>query len=78
MARRRSTRAGRWSTGRRLNGPTTLRQALLAKSDVFAGVFAERLLTYAVGKPHSRERAAGEEIAVATDIFLAGVGGRRG
>ena len=36
--------------GTRLNGPATLRQALLAKSGVFAGVFAERLLTYAVGR----------------------------
>jgi hypothetical protein len=36
--------------GTRLNGPATLRQALLAKSDVFAGVFAERLLTYAAGR----------------------------
>lgn len=36
--------------GARLNGPATLRQALLAKSDVFAGVFAERLLTYASGR----------------------------
>jgi len=36
--------------GTKLNGPATLRQALLAKSDVFAGVFADRLLTYAVGR----------------------------
>jgi hypothetical protein len=36
--------------GTRLNGPATLRDALRAKSDVFAGVFAERLLTYAVGR----------------------------
>jgi hypothetical protein len=36
--------------GTKLNGPATLRQALLAKSDVFAGVFGERLLTYAVGR----------------------------
>jgi hypothetical protein len=36
--------------GTRLNGPRTLRQALLAKSDVFAGVFSERLLTYAIGR----------------------------
>jgi hypothetical protein len=36
--------------GSRLDGPATLRQALLAHSDVFAGVFAERLLTYAVGR----------------------------
>jgi len=36
--------------GTKLSGPATLRQALLAKSDVFAGVFAERLLTYATGR----------------------------
>jgi len=36
--------------GTRLNGPSTLRQALMAKSDVFAAVFAERLLTYAAGR----------------------------
>jgi mono/diheme cytochrome c family protein len=36
--------------GSRLDGPATLRQALLARSDVFADVFAERLLTYAVGR----------------------------
>ncbi|MEP7306618.1 MAG: DUF1592 domain-containing protein [Acidobacteriota bacterium] len=36
--------------GTRLKGPATLRQALLARSDVFAGVFAERLLTYAAGR----------------------------
>jgi cytochrome c553 len=34
----------------RLDGPATLRQALLVKSDVFANVFSERLLTYAVGR----------------------------
>ena len=36
--------------GSRLNGPATLRQALVGHSDVFAGVFAERLLTYAAGR----------------------------
>ena len=36
--------------GTRINGPASLRQALLARSDVFAGVIAERLLTYAVGR----------------------------
>jgi hypothetical protein len=36
--------------GSRLDGPATLRQALLGHSDVFAGVFAERLLTYAAGR----------------------------
>jgi hypothetical protein len=36
--------------GTKLDGPVTLRRALLAKSDVFARVFGERLLTYAVGR----------------------------
>jgi hypothetical protein len=41
--------------GSRLDGPATLRRALLGHSDVFADVFAERLLTYATGRglrPH--------------------------
>jgi hypothetical protein len=41
---------GQLADGTKLNGPATLRQALLARSDVFAGVFAERLLTYATGR----------------------------
>ena len=41
---------GSLADGTKLNGPATLRQALLAKSDVFAGVFAERLMTYATGR----------------------------
>ena len=36
--------------GSRLDGPTTLRRALLGHSDVFADLFAERLLTYATGR----------------------------
>jgi hypothetical protein len=42
--------SGQLLDGTKLNGPSTLREALLAKSDVFAGVFAERLLTYATGR----------------------------
>ncbi|HTM02481.1 MAG TPA: DUF1592 domain-containing protein [Vicinamibacterales bacterium] len=42
--------SGQLADGTTLNGPATLRQALLQKSDVFAGVFAERLLTYAIGR----------------------------
>ena len=42
--------SGRLADGTALNGPVTLRQALLARTDVFAGVFAERLLTYATGR----------------------------
>ena len=36
--------------GSRLDGPATLRRALLGHADVFADVFAERLLTYAAGR----------------------------
>jgi hypothetical protein len=36
--------------GSRLDGPATLRTALLGHADVFAEVFAERLLTYAAGR----------------------------
>src|SRR5687768_2216795 len=36
--------------GSRLDGPATLRQALLGHAEVFADVFAERLLTYAAGR----------------------------
>jgi len=42
--------AGRLADGTPLDGPATLRRALLARADVFAGVFAERLLTYATGR----------------------------
>jgi mono/diheme cytochrome c family protein len=36
--------------GTKLDGPLTLRRALLDRSDVFATVAAEKLLTYAVGR----------------------------
>ena len=42
--------SGRLADGTTLDGPATLRQALLQKSDAFAAVFAERLLTYATGR----------------------------
>ena len=42
--------SGQLADGTALNGPATLRQALLARSDVFVSVVAERLLTYAVGR----------------------------
>jgi hypothetical protein len=41
---------GQMADGTRLDGPAALRRALLQKSDVFAAVFAERLLTYAAGR----------------------------
>jgi hypothetical protein len=36
--------------GSKLDGPVTLRRALLARSDQFASVAAEKMLTYAVGR----------------------------
>ena len=42
--------------GTALRGPQDLREALLARSDVFVATFAERLLTYAMG----RELTAGD------------------
>ena len=36
--------------GTRLNGPDSLRRALLARSDVFVLVMAEKMLTYATGR----------------------------
>jgi cytochrome c551/c552 len=41
---------GQMYDGTRLDGPVTLRQALLARSDVFVRSFTARLLTYALGR----------------------------
>jgi hypothetical protein len=46
---------GQLADGTKLNGPDSLRRALLAKSDVFVTVLAEKLLTYAVGRPMRAE-----------------------
>ena len=42
--------SGRLTDGTALTGPASLRQALLARADVFATVFAEKMLTYASGR----------------------------
>jgi hypothetical protein len=42
---------GQLVDGTRLDGPESLRRALLARSDRFAEVAAEKLLTYALGRP---------------------------
>jgi len=42
--------SGRLADGTVINGPGALRRALLAKSDVFVTVLAEKLLTYASGR----------------------------
>ena len=52
-------RAAQLVDGTALNGPATLRQALLAKSDVVRRRVAERLLTYAVGRAHAAAGHAG-------------------
>ena len=42
--------SARLTDGTALSGPASLRQALLARADVFATVFVEKLLTYASGR----------------------------
>jgi hypothetical protein len=42
--------SGRLADGSIVDGPDALRRALLAKSDVFVTVLAEKLLTYASGR----------------------------
>jgi Protein of unknown function (DUF1592)/Protein of unknown function (DUF1588)/Protein of unknown function (DUF1587)/Protein of unknown function (DUF1585)/Protein of unknown function (DUF1595) len=42
--------SGQLVDGTKLDGPASLRAALLARSDVFAEVAAEKLLTYAIGR----------------------------
>jgi hypothetical protein len=41
---------GQLVDGTQLNGPASLRQALLARSDVFVSTMTEKLLTYATGR----------------------------
>ena len=42
--------SGQLADGTRLDGPATLRRALLERGDVFATVAVEKMLTYAVGR----------------------------
>jgi hypothetical protein len=42
--------AGALADGTRVNGPAELRQALLARPDVFVGTMTEKLMTYALGR----------------------------
>ena len=43
--------SGAMFNGARVSGPASLRQMIASRPDVFAGVVAERLLTYATGRP---------------------------
>jgi hypothetical protein len=43
--------SGELVDGTKLNGPASLRQALLSRSDAFVTVAVEKLLTYAIGRP---------------------------
>jgi hypothetical protein len=43
--------SGQLVDGTRLNGPADLRQALLSRSDAFVTNAAEKLFTYALGRP---------------------------
>ena len=45
--------------GSTLEGPAGLRQVLLTHSELFVQTFAEKLLTYALGRPLEAERHAG-------------------
>ena len=45
--------------GTQLDGPATLRARCSRKSDVFAGVLAEKMLTYAIGRAHAAAGHAG-------------------
>ena len=42
--------AGRLADGTRIDGPAALRNALLARPEVFAGTVTEKLMTYALGR----------------------------
>jgi len=42
--------AGVMFNGAKMDGPVSLREILLAKPDIFAGVFAEKLMTYGLGR----------------------------
>jgi hypothetical protein len=42
--------SGQIADGTRVDGPVTLRQALLKRSDVFVSTMTEKLLTYALGR----------------------------
>src|SRR5438034_3154252 len=42
--------AGTMFDGKKLNGPASLRQAVLSHSDAFLGTFAENLLAYGLGR----------------------------
>ena len=65
--------AGQLADGTRVNGPDSLRRALLTKSDVFVTVLAEKLLTYAVGRPMRPE----DMPAVRTIVRGSAPGGHR-
>jgi len=42
--------AGKMFDGAKLDGPVSLRQAILNRSDAFLGTFAENLLSYGLGR----------------------------
>lgn len=42
--------SGQMVDGTKLSGPTSLREALLSRSDVFVSTFTEKLMTYAIGR----------------------------
>jgi hypothetical protein len=65
--------SGQLADGTKVNGAESLRRALLTRSDVFVTVLAEKLLTYAVGRPMRPE----DMPAVRTVVRGAAPGGHR-
>jgi hypothetical protein len=54
--------------GTRIDGPTTLRQALLDRGDAVASTIIEKLLSYALGRHlHAQDMAAVRKIAAGTE-----------
>jgi len=68
--------SGKMFDGTKLDGPASLRQAILNRSDVFLGTFAENLLSYGVGRvaePYDMPavRAVAHEVARSNNRFSA-------
>ena len=51
--------SGQLSDGTRVDGPVSLREALLRRREVFVGTVTEKLLTYALGRARRVLRHAG-------------------
>ena len=57
--RRADRSVGQLYDGTKLDGPVSLRNAILNRSDAFVGSFTENLLAYGLGRLHRLSRHAG-------------------